>query len=413
MAGVRVARRQNGRVRGEEERFILDMARALQGYGIPAHRLEETMALLNQKLGTRGQFFSSPSVLMAAFGQGEEQRTFLLRVSSGELDLGKLDLLYKLAISVGEGMLSAAQGNRALAEIVAAPPRYGSFLTLICFTLASAAAARLFGGGLAELLTSALIGLLVGFLVAAAERWKGLGNLIPLFAGLFAIFIAAATAYSIGHLSIYITTLTGLIVLIPGLTLTTALTELATGHPISGTARMANAALTFLMMGFGIALGGKLAMIAFGPFPNSSPIPLEDWSTWVALLVAPLAYLVLFKAKPGDIGWIFISCIFAFSAARAGGQMLGPKLGGFLAALLLGLATNLFARLADRPASITLVPGIMLLVPGSIGFKSLSFLLEKDTLSGLETAFTMVLVAVALVAGLITANLIFSSKRTL
>lgn len=404
---------QNGKHRSEEEQFILDMARALQGYGIPAHRLEETMELLNQKLDTQGQFFSSPSMLMASFGHGVTQRTFLLRVSSGELDLGKLDLLYKLAIAVVEGRLNPAEGNRGLAEIVAAPARYGRLLTIMCFMLASGGAARLFGGGSREILISAIIGLGVGLLISAAERWPSLGNLVPLFAGFGAVFVAGAASSLLSGLSIYITTLTGLIVLIPGLTLTTALTELATGHPTSGTARMATAALTFLMIAFGIVLGNRLSIFAFGPPLNAEPLPLEPWTTLVALMLTPLAYLVLFKANPKDIGWIFAACLFAFSTARAGSEALGPKLGGFLAALLLGLASNLFARLRDRPASITLVPGTMLLVPGSIGFKSLSLLLVRDTLSGLETAFTMVLVAIALVAGLITANLIFSSKRTL
>ena len=52
------------------------------------------------------------------------------------------------------------------------------------------------------------------------------------------------------------------------------------------------------------------------------------------------------------------------------------------------------------------LPGILLLVPGSIGFWSLAALLESDVVSGVETAFRMVLVAVSLVAGLLLADAI-------
>jgi len=43
------------------------------------------------------------------------------------------------------------------------------------------------------------------------------------------------------------------------------------------------------------------------------------------------------------------------------------------------------------------VPGLMLLVPGSIGFGSLARFIEKDVVSAVETAFSMMLVAVAFV----------------
>jgi uncharacterized membrane protein YjjB (DUF3815 family) len=53
-----------------------------------------------------------------------------------------------------------------------------------------------------------------------------------------------------------------------------------------------------------------------------------------------------------------------------------------------------------------LVPGILMLVPGSIGFRSLSSFLERRTLAGIETAFSMILTAVALAAGLLIAGVI-------
>jgi len=51
-----------------------------------------------------------------------------------------------------------------------------------------------------------------------------------------------------------------------------------------------------------------------------------------------------------------------------------------------------------------MVPGVMLLVPGSVGYKSLSSMLSQNTLSGVESAFTMILLAVALVSGILFAG---------
>jgi uncharacterized membrane protein YjjB (DUF3815 family) len=75
--------------------------------------------------------------------------------------------------------------------------------------------------------------------------------------------------------------------------------------------------------------------------------------------------------------------------------------------------STLYARTFNRPAAVPLVPGIMLLVPGSIGFGSLSRFIERDVVYAVETAFSMGLVGVALVTGLLLANLIVPPRKAL
>ena len=96
-----------------------------------------------------------------------------------------------------------------------------------------------------------------------------------------------------------------------------------------------------------------------------------------------------------------------------GARTLGLELGVFVGALVVGAASNLYARFLNRPATVILVPGILLLVPGSIGFRSLASLLDREVVLGVETAFRMVLMAVALVAGMLVSNVIAPPKRVL
>ena len=51
------------------------------------------------------------------------------------------------------------------------------------------------------------------------------------------------------------------------------------------------------------------------------------------------------------------------------------------------------------------------LVPGSVGFRGLTSLLERQAVVGIETIFGMIITAVALVAGLLLAAAIASEKR--
>ena len=86
---------------------------------------------------------------------------------------------------------------------------------------------------------------------------------------------------------------------------------------------------------------------------------------------------------------------------------------GLVGALMVGGASNLFSRLRQRPATVTLVPGLILLVPGSIGFRSVSAMLAQDALSGIQAAFAMTLVAIALVTGLLISHIVVPPRGVL
>ena len=84
---------------------------------------------------------------------------------------------------------------------------------------------------------------------------------------------------------------------------------------------------------------------------------------------------------------------------------------GWLVAMRVGMASNLYERLLERPAIVPLVPGVLLLVPGSIGFRSLTLLLEQQVVVGIDAAFTMLLTAMSLVAGLLLADIILPPRQ--
>jgi uncharacterized membrane protein YjjP (DUF1212 family) len=391
--------------------FVLKLGRALHAYGYPAHRLEDALGLVARRLGLEGQFFSTPTALFVSFNVDNEQKTFLLRVEPGETDLDKLARVDAVAGEVARGVLAPAAGAAQLDALRAAPPPYGRALTTLSFALASGSAARFFGGGWREIALSAVIGLVIGLLALLAGRFPGAGRVFEPVAAMISALLATVAAREAGSLSAYVTMLSGLIVLVPGFPLTVAMTELATRNLVSGTARLVATAGTFLAIGFGVALGTGLGQRLVGRPPLRLPIGLPEWTLWLALLIAPLAFCVLLKAAPRDAPWIVASGALAFGGARFGAQLLGPELGALGGALVVGLAANAYSRLLDRPAAVTLVPGILLLVPGSIGFQSLSSLLGRETLLGVEAAFRMTLVAVSLVTGLLFAGVLLPERK--
>jgi uncharacterized membrane protein YjjP (DUF1212 family) len=391
--------------------FVLRLGRALHVYGIPAHRLEEVMGKAAERLGLQGQFFSTPTAIFASFGRQDEQRTFLMRVTPGEVNLGKIAELDDVTTGVLRGAVDPAEGSKQIDGILAEPHHYGAALTTIAFSLASAAASRFLGGGLKEIAASALIGLVIGLLSLFVGKYQSFGKVYEFAAAGVASVFAGSLTFAIGPYAVSNATLAGLIVLMPGLTLTIALIELSTRNLSSGTSRLSGAFVVFLSIGFGVAVGGAVANLLVGEPAVARAEPLPVWTEALALVTMPIALTILLRAHMRDALWIMIAGALAVGGSRLGVRFFGPETGVFLGALTVGVASNWYARLLDRPAIITEVPGIMLLVPGSVGFRGLAALMDEKTISGVDTSFKMILTAVALVAGTLMANIVAPPRR--
>jgi len=394
------------RARGRERdaiEFVLDLGHALHAHGHPSHWLEAGMERASTTLGLRGQFFTTPTSIFAAFGEQERQQTRLLRIEPGEVHLERLEHVLATGREVLSGRLSPADGSRRIAEHLRAPSRYGRAVTGLAFALSGAAACRFLGGGTNEVVAAAALGGLVALLDAAASRVAALRRLFEPIA-VFVVSGAASALAVAFPLSVYVTTLGAILVLLPGLTLTVGMAELSSRHLVSGTARLTGAGVQFLALAFGVAMGTRVAEQLVGTAAPLAPVPLPAWTEYVALVAAPLAFTVLLKARPRDYAWLLAVGATSLFAGRAATHAVGPELGAFTGAFLAAALSNVVARRRLGSPATTLVPTILLLVPGSVGFRSLTLLMNRDVLSGVEAAFRMFVMVGALVAGLLMAG---------
>lgn len=391
------------------ERFLLRLGELLHRHGLPSDRLEEALGACARRLGLEAQLFCTPTSLFASFGPRGTGHSHLVRVQPGEVDLGRLADLSEVIDDLASGALGVPAAEDQLLALEQMPRRWGAGYGVVASGVASAAAACTLGGSQADALVALIVGTLVG-----AIGWASAGR--PALLRVFEPLAAAVAAFGAlllsprGHAEL--ATLAALIVLVPGFTLTVALIELATRHLAAGTARLAGALVTFLSIGFGVALGRRLGaeLPALVHLPDG---PLPAWALPAALVAVPLAFMVLLSARRRDAPWMVASGVLAYTAAGAGMSLLDPDLGAFVGAFAVAAGSNLLARHTARPALVTLVPGILLLVPGSIGFRSVASFLSHDVLSGVEAAFRMGMVAVSLVAGLLVAHAVVPPRRAL
>jgi uncharacterized membrane protein YjjP (DUF1212 family) len=352
-----------------------------------------------------------PTQIMAAFGPESRQHTHLLRVEPGEVNLGKLAALEEVSGDVADGRVSPREGMARIRGIVAAPSPYRPSHVTIAFGILSGAVSQFLGGGWREVVVAAVLGLGLGLFAITAAWYPRVGRVYEPVAAFLLSTAAIGLARLVGPISVFTATLAGLVVLMPGLLLTTAITELATRHLASGTLRMSSAFMTLLGIVFGVAFGTRMGSALFGSIPSVMSAPLPAWAGVVAVLLASSASVVILRADPRDAPWIVAAGMLGVGAGRLGTEMLGVELGMFVAAFGVGLASSAYERWRRRPAPVVLVPGILLLVPGSIGYRSMSSMMERNTIAGIDTAFTMILTAMSLVAGLLIAGIIAPEPR--
>ncbi|MEM7476176.1 MAG: threonine/serine exporter family protein [Planctomycetota bacterium] len=392
--------------------FIIQVGVLLQRFGTPSHRLEAVLVHLGKTLGVKSAFLYTPTALIASFTDDCGEATYVRRVESGPVDVDKLIRFDETLEGVEAGNLSVADAREAMERIAESPSPFPAWAYTLACGACCASVCVFFRGGVSEVVAAFILGIVVaGLEWLLSYRLFDRGLLEPL-----AGFVAAVGALAVSQFCVAIddriVTLASLIVLVPGLTLTVALTELAVGHLSAGVARIAGAGVSLMTMSIGAALGWRLAG-AWREIPEESFWPLPEWSIWPAIAVAPLCFAIVFRARWRQWPVIYIVTILGFSASYFVGAKWGIESGAFAGALVVALGSNCYARLRNRPALVPLTPGILVLVPGSLGYRSMTAFIQNETLAGVDAASAMLIVAAALVGGILTANIFLPPKRIL
>lgn len=399
-------------------RFIVELARQLHEAGTTAPRLEKALASVGRRLQLACDVWSSPTAIILSVRDlsvdTADTQTRVLRLQPGGIDLDRLCRVDAIAEAVLQGEMDLPAGERAL-QTLQQPrrPWLGWVEASIAYPFAAVGVAGLLRGSLHDLVTAAVLGGVVGVVAEICGRSHRWSQALEATAALLAAFSVAAVAAWIWPISTKLVMLAALIVLVPGLTLTSAAVEIATQHLVSGGARLIGAFATLLKLAFGALVGTELARLA-GLEPleelQRAAFPMQEWP---ALALASIAFAMLFRVAWRDWPIAIAAAWLGYLSTRWASAEATPEFGVFFAAFCVCLAANAYARFLGRPGALVRVPGIILLVPGSVGFRSLSFVMERDVFLGLDTAVGLLLVLASLAAGLLVANTVLPPRNSL
>lgn len=399
--------------------FVVELARHLHAYGTTSQRLEAAIELVAKRLQLVCEPWSNPTGIILSFSDptrpaGESDTTRLIRPGLGDTNLRKLCAADRIAEEVITGHLDIPAGRAALRELDRPAGQRERAMLAVGFALASGAVAGLLRLPWLDIATAGTIGFLIGLLALAAQSRPRLHESFEALAGLLAGFVTIVVSSVIGPLNLNTVIIASLIVLLPGMSLALATNELTSRHLVSGTARFAGALITIVSLTIGTAIALGIAnAIGIEPHVRASR-PQPEWVVWMAVGVASFAFAVLFQAQRRDYPLVMLSVLGGYLISRFAGEWLGPQAGVFLAALAATAAGNAYARWCNRPGALVRLPGIIILVPGSISLRGvISLVQSQDIGAGGAAAMAALNTLMALLAGLILGNLLLTARRNL
>ncbi|MCO4795597.1 MAG: threonine/serine exporter family protein [Bacteriovoracaceae bacterium] len=385
--------------------FIIKLATTLHQSGTSTPELERELISVCDALGVKGSFLISPTSISLTLEEANEVVSQNLRVFPGSVDLYKLNQLKGLVNQLGNEGLAVEQAYDMLQKIKGERGTYSLFLTILSFSIVATCLVIFMQGKLVDMAAACVCGALVAVMVINIKSIR----LEPIKETIIAFFVST-TAFAIHYfepqVNVNIVTLSSLIILIPGLGLTISISELASKHFASGTARLMGAIVEFSKLGAGIIAAYHLA--SYFDFPSMNQ-PLVEYSIYIKALVVLIcssATSIVFNANTKDIPWILGGALFTMLFLDFAGNFLSSNLSIFLASFFAGLLSNVFALKFNKNSSTILLPSIIFLVPGVLGIKSLQLLVEQNFGLGLGEVAKTITIAILIVSGIFFADAI-------
>jgi uncharacterized membrane protein YjjP (DUF1212 family) len=396
--------------------FVLKVGEAAKRYGSSTPRLQAFLEAMARYFGYEGVFNVSPREIVFALREapGRMQRIELMNVPSSGVDLNKLARLGDLLNEVKAGKVSLHEASDRMEEIDRIPVPWAVEWNLAAYCLIGLGLPPILGAGwpdswVAMVLSAVVYGivLLSGQLGDRAVYW------MPLTTAFVAAVLATLAKIWVPELNLVLVILSAVAVLLPGYTISLGVIELAAQYVVSGAATLINGLVYIAMQVAGGWLGIMVIshLIAVPTAAAAAPVP-GMW-LWGLVALVNLGLCIVFQTSYRDFLWAFVLCMLAYLGIYAGSVLVGGNFGNLLGTIIAAAFSNLWSRWTNRPTSIVLIPAIVLLVSGSIGFRGLASLAEGQLVLGSQEFFQMFVVALTISAGLLIGNTLFRPKIAL
>jgi uncharacterized membrane protein YjjP (DUF1212 family) len=287
------------------------------------------------------------------------------------------------------------------------PPPWGWFAIMLGYAFVGAGLAPLLGGGWLDTLFATLFSILVyGVVILSGRMGDAATTWLPLSSAFIVGVLATVIKLWVPELNLVLVILSAVAIILPGYTISLGAGELAAQHIVSGAANLVNGLTCLVKQIAGGWLGILTAssMVSISHAGPATPVA----SVWL-LLLFPLLLIGLcltFQTSRRDLPWAVLISGIAYLGVLAGSLIFDANFGNLVGTITAVVIVNLWSRQTGRPTSIVLIPAIVMLVSGSIGFRGLASMAGGELLLGAQQFIQMFVVALTILVGILVGHTI-------
>jgi uncharacterized membrane protein YjjP (DUF1212 family) len=364
----------------------------------------------------QGVFKATPVTITFALREtpDAQQRLEIITTAPPNIDLDKLARLGDLLKEIETGKLSMTEAYTRIDAIDKAPPPWGRFASMLGYALTGLGLAPLLGAGWTDTLVATSLSILVYGLVLLSSRFGAIAmSWMPLTTALVTGIIATLLKYWVPELNLVLVILSAVAIILPGYSISLGAGELVAQHVLSGISNLMNGLITLFKQIAGGVIGIGIASLLVTIVNTEPATPVNQ--LWL-LLLFPLLLVGLslaFQTSRRDLPWTVLVSGLAYLGVMAGSALLDSNLGNLMGTIVAVVVANLWARKTGRPTSIVLIPAIVMLVSGTIGFRGIASMAQGEVQLGVQQFFQMFIVAMTILVGIVIGYTIVRPEKSL
>ncbi|OHE93114.1 hypothetical protein CORC01_11603 [Colletotrichum orchidophilum] len=335
-------------------KYLVKLCRALMMYGAPTHRLEEYMKMSARVLEIEGQFLYIPGCMIISFDDSATHTTEVKIVRSVHgVDLGKLRDVHDIYKQVVHDLISADEATIMLENITSRKLKFGNWMRVPIYGLASACVAPFaFQGRFIDLPIAFILGCILGWMqLILAPSNELYANVFEITASIVTSFLARAFG-SINHGELFCFSAlaqSSIALILPGYMVLCSSLELQSHNLVAGSVRMVYAMIYTLFLGYGTTIGtalyGMIDRHAESRTTCTNPLNRNWYLLFVPCFTLCLCIINQAKWKQTPVMITISLAGFLVNSYSSDFFVGNAQISNMLGALTVGLLANLYSRL--------------------------------------------------------------------
>ena len=394
--------------------YLLTDLAARVGYhlalsGAETFRVEETIHRIIGAYGIECETFSIPNCVMVSLEAANGKPLMVMkRVGFHGNDLESVEKLNALSRRICAETPDPSVAAQWLDETLKGRRHYSVPVYYLGNFCAAAGFCPVFGGTLRDSLFAGLLGLIIGFVSRQMDRRET----NPFFSTIVEAFAMAVPAYLAAgfHLVDYIdfVIIGTLMILVPGLLITTSMRDIIYGDTNSGINRIVQVLLSAFAIALGTAAAWHVTTPIYGHAEAAAALTYPLWAQGIATFFACMGFVILFNVH--DWGSVLcalgsaLTWIVYLLCSRAGFSIYSAN---FFSEVVAAVYSEGMGRWRKCPVTSYLVISSIPLLPGAGIYYTMSIGLSGSVQAALQKGLETAGIAGSLAVGILLVSTVF------